>query len=111
MSFKVSDKKLLKKYSKIWEIVSNLLNTKFDSEPIYGDNDKYINTKIKLYYGHKINTIFQGKKILKENVSYKCLSLIVLDRLIGPNKKCYPQFLLKECKYEIKKEQNGKLYY
>ena len=43
MSFKVSDEKLLKKYTKIWERVSNLINIKFDSEPIYGDNDKYIN--------------------------------------------------------------------
>ena len=31
MSFKVSDKRLLKKYSKIWERVSSLMNTEFDS--------------------------------------------------------------------------------
>ena len=62
MPFKVSDNKLLKKYTKIWERVSNLINIKFDSEPIYGDNDKYIKTKIKLY-GDKINTNFQDKKI------------------------------------------------
>ena len=59
MSFIVSDNTLLKKYNKIWEKVSNLLNIKFDSEPVYGDNDKYIKTKIKLY-GDKIN--FQAKK-------------------------------------------------
>ena len=47
MSFKASDNKLLKKYTKIWERVSNLMNIKFDSEPVYGDNDKYIKTKIK----------------------------------------------------------------
>ena len=47
MSFKVTDKKLLKKYTKIWEKVSSLMNIKFDSEPVYGDNDKYIKTKIK----------------------------------------------------------------
>ena len=41
--------------------VSNLLDIKFDSEHIYGDNDKYIKTKIKTY-GDKINTNFQGKK-------------------------------------------------
>ena len=55
MSFRVSDNKLLKKYIKIWEKISNLLNIEFDSEPIYGDNDKYIKTKINLY-GEKINT-------------------------------------------------------
>ena len=57
MSFKISDNKLLKKYNKIWERVSNLLSTKFDSEPVCGDNDNYIKTKIKLY-GDKINTNF-----------------------------------------------------
>ena len=64
ISFKVSDNKLLKKYNKIWERVSNLLSITFDSEPVYGDNDKYIKTKIKLYRD-KINTNFQGKKIRK----------------------------------------------
>ena len=66
MSFKVGDNKLLKKYNKIWERVSNLMNIDFDSEPAYGDNDKYIKTTIKLY-GDKINTNFQGKKIPKES--------------------------------------------
>ena len=49
MSFMVMDNKLLKEYTKIWEKVSSLMNIKFDSEPVYGDNDKYIKTKIKLY--------------------------------------------------------------
>ena len=48
-SFKVSDNKLLKKYTKIWGRISNLMNIKSDSEPVYGDNDKYIKTKIKSY--------------------------------------------------------------
>ena len=42
MSFKIDDNELLKKYNRIWEIISNLLNIEFDSEPVYGDNDKYI---------------------------------------------------------------------
>ena len=44
MYFKVSDNKLLRKYNKIWEKISNLLNIAFDSEPVYGDGDKYIKT-------------------------------------------------------------------
>ena len=44
MSFKVNGKKLLKKYNKIWGKISNLLSIKFDSEPVYGDNDIYIKT-------------------------------------------------------------------
>ena len=42
MSFKVSDEKMLKNYNKIMEKISNLLDKKFDNEPAYGDNDKYI---------------------------------------------------------------------
>ena len=45
MFFKSSDYKLLKTYTEIWERVSSLINTKFDSEPVYGDNDKYTKTK------------------------------------------------------------------
>ena len=40
MYFETSDNKLLRKYNKIWERVSSLMNIKFDSEPVYGDNDK-----------------------------------------------------------------------
>ena len=108
MSLKVSDNKLLKKYTKIWERVSNLMNIKFDSEPVYGDNDKYIKTKIKSHED-KINKNFQGKRIPKENASYKCISLIMLDSVIRVNKKYYPQTLLEECKYEIKKNKMEKL--
>ena len=60
-SFKVTDNELLKKYCKLWEKLSSLMNIKFDSEPVYGDNDKYINTKIKLYED-KINKSIKGKK-------------------------------------------------
>ena len=52
-----------------------------------------------------MNTNFQGKKVPKENASYKCLSLIMLDSVIRVNKKCYPQILLEECKYVIRKNK------
>ena len=65
---------------------------KVDSEPVCGDNDKYIKTKIKPY-GDKVNTNFQGNKIPKKNASYKCLSLIVLDSGIRVNKKYYLKHL------------------
>ena len=77
-------------------MVRNLMYKKFDNEPVYGDNNKYIKTKIKSY-GNKINTSFQGKKIPKQNASYKCLSLIMLDSVIRANKKYYPQTVLEEC--------------
>ena len=77
MSLKVEDNELLRKYDKIWEIISDLLNIEFDSEPVYGDNDKYLKTKIKMHED-RVNTNFQGKDVPKEDASYKCLSLIVL---------------------------------
>ena len=77
MSFKVTDDRPLKSYNKIWGKVSSLMKTKFDSEPVYGDNDKYIKTKTKSYRD-KVNTNFQDKKIPKENRPYKFLSLIML---------------------------------
>ena len=46
MSFRIVDYNLLKKYRKIWVKVSNLVNIEFASEPVYGDNDKYIKTKL-----------------------------------------------------------------
>ena len=62
ISFKAGDNKLLERYTKIWGKVSRLINIKFDSEPIYGDDDKHIKAIINLY-GDKVNTNFQGKKV------------------------------------------------
>ena len=102
MSPKISDKEFLKKYNQIWKRVQKLLKTEFDSEPVYGDNDKYIKTKIKIYAGSMI-TNFQDKKIPKEKGPCKCLSIIMLDSVIKAKKKYYPQTLLEECKYEREK--------
>ena len=80
------------------------MNIEFDSEPAYGDVDKYIKTKIKMY-GDRVNKNFQGQKVPKENASYKCISLIMLDSVIRVNKKYYPQTLLEECRYVIRKNK------
>ena len=40
---------MLKGYAKICEKISDLMNIKFDSEPIYGDIVKYIETNIKTW--------------------------------------------------------------
>ena len=77
------------------------MDIKFDSQPVYGDGDKYIKTKIKMYRD-RVNTNCQGKEVPQENASYKCLSLIMLDSVIRANKKFYPQTLLEECKYVIR---------
>ena len=40
MSFKISENQFLKKYNQIQKRVEKLLKIEFDSEPVYGDNDK-----------------------------------------------------------------------
>ena len=49
MSFKANNKQLLKNYNKIWEKVEKLLKIDFESKPVYGDDGKYIKTKISVY--------------------------------------------------------------
>ena len=72
MSFKIINKKLLKKYNQIWKRVKKLLKIEFDSEPVYGDNDKYIKTKIKLHIGSMI-TNFQSKRNPKRKSTVQVL--------------------------------------
>ena len=74
------------------------MDINFESRPVYGDNDKYIKAKIKVYVD-SIITNFHKNKIPKEKAPCKCLSIITLDFVIKANKKYYPQILLEECKY------------
>ena len=62
----------------------------FDIKPVYGDSDKYIKTKINIYGGN-VNTKFQGKKNYKRKSTME------------KSKKYYPQTLMEEWKYELKK--------
>ena len=102
MSFIVKDKQLLKNYIKIWYKIEELMKINFESNPVYGDDVKYIKTKIKRYAGSVI-TNFHNKKIPKEKAPCKCLSMIILDLVIKANKKYYPQTLSEECKYTQEK--------
>ena len=86
MSFKTKDKQLLKKYNQIWEKVEKILKIEFDSKYVYGNDDKYIKTKIQVYAGSMI-TNFQSNKMPKEKAPCKCLSIIILDSVITGKKK------------------------
>ena len=66
-----------------------LMSIDFNSKTAYGDDDKYIKTKIKTY-ANIIITNFHNKKIPKEKVPYKCLSIIMLDSVIESDEKYYP---------------------
>ena len=102
MSSVVDDAELFIKYTEIWDKIRDLINKKFDSEPVY--NNKYINTKVKLY-NNDIKTNFHDenniREVPKEKCAYKCSSLIYLDSVIQTNKKYYPQTFLEECKYKF----------
>ena len=110
MSFFTDNDEFLEIYTAIWEKISNLVNKKFDSDPIY--NNKYINTKI-ISYNNDININFRNidnknNKLPEKNKPYKCVSLISLDSIIKINKKYYPQTLSQECVYKFinKKVEN-----
>ena len=98
MSFRANNKQLLKNYNKIFEKIEKLIKIDYESKSVYGDNNKYIKAKTKIYAGSMI-TNFCNKKMPKEKAPCKCLSIIMLDSLIKANKKYYPQTLLGECKY------------
>ena len=98
MFFRVNNKQFLKNYNKIWEKIEKFVRIDFESKLVYGNDDKYIKTKIKIYAGSMIAS-FHNKKMPKEKSPCICLSMIMLDSIIKANKKYYPQTLLEECKY------------
>ena len=98
MSIRVNDEQLFKKYNKIQKKFEKLMRIELESKPTYGYDDKCIKTKIKTYSGIII-TNFHNKKMPKEKVPCKCLSIIKLDSVIESDKKYYPQKFFEECKY------------
>ena len=98
----VKDMQLLKIYNKIWKKIEKLMKIDFNTKTTYGDDDKYIKTKIKTYKD-SITTNFYSKngskKIPEEKAPHKCLSIIILDSIICAYEKYYPQVFLEECKY------------
>ena len=99
VSFIVKDEKLLKSYNKIWETIEWLMKINFESKPVYGEDVKYIKTKIKMYAGSLITNFHNKIEMPNEKAPCKCLSIIMIDSVIKANKKYYPQTFLEECKY------------
>ena len=65
MSFRANNKQLLKNHNKVWKKVEKLMRIDFESKSVYGDDDKYIKTKAKIYAGCMI-TNFHNKKMPKK---------------------------------------------
>ena len=103
MSFITDNNESLERYTAICEKIGDLINKKFDSDPVY--NNKYINTKIRSY-NNDIKTNFhdidnKNNKLPEKSKPYGRMSLISLDSIIKINKKYYPQTLLQVCVYKI----------
>ena len=89
---------------------NSIMNKEFDREPTYEDNsnNKYMKSKIK-EFRDRIDTNFYNKKIPKEKIPYKFLSLIMLESVFRTKEDCYyPQTFLEECNCKIKDIQKIK---
>ena len=77
----------------------------FNTKPTYDDNEKYIKTEIKTYEDNITTNVYNtkvSKKVPKEKIPHKCLSIIILDSILYAYEKYHPQIFLEECKYAEK---------
>ena len=49
MSLKVNDEHFLKNYNKIWKKIEKRMSIDFENKPVYGEDDKFIKTKMEIY--------------------------------------------------------------
>ena len=102
MSLEVKDKNLFKNYNKIWKKLEKLMAIEFNTKPSYGNEDKYIKTKIKTYEDSTTASLYnknRSKKIPEEKTPHKYLSIIILDSVLYAYEKYHPQIFLEECKH------------
>ena len=70
MSLMIKDIQLLKNYDKIWKKIEKLMKIDFKTKFTYGDDDKYIKTRMKTYKD-SITTNCYDKKGLKKRTGRK----------------------------------------
>ena len=83
---------------------------KFWKQPVYGDDYKYIKTKIKIYADSMV-TNFHNKKNPKERAPCKCLSITMLDSVIKVNKKILSSNIFRRMKICARKDKKWELYW
>ena len=96
MSLMIKYIQLLKSYNKIWKKMEKLMKIDFNTKTTYGDDNKYVKTKIKSYRD-SITTNFYNKKgskkIPEQKIPHKCLSIIILDSILYAYEKYHlPNF-------------------
>ena len=52
----------------------------FESKPVYGEDDKYIKTKIKVYVDNMV-TNFHNNKCLKKNYNASVIIILLLKQI------------------------------
>ena len=75
MFLMTKDIRLLKSYNKIWKKIEKLIKIDFNTKTTYGDDDKYIKTRIKTNKDSIITNFYNkngSKKIPEEKVPQKC---------------------------------------
>ena len=82
-----------------------LMRIYFNTKVTYGDDDDddtYIKIKIKTFKDNTTTNFYNkigSKKVPKQKILHKCLSIIILDSVLYAYEKYYPQIFLEECKY------------
>ena len=77
------------------EKAERLMSIDFDRKPTYGDDDKYIKTKIKTYEDNITTNFYNkkgSKKVPEEKIPHKCLSIIILDSVLYAYGKYTPKY-------------------
>ena len=109
MYFLTYNNEFLERYVTIWEKISDLINKKIDSSPVY--DNKYINTKIRSYNNviktnfrdidNKDNKLLEKKQTVCHVTNNRMHVINIVRFFIEINKKYYPQTLLQECIYKL----------
>ena len=106
MSLMVKDKQLLKNYNKIWKKIEKLMKIDFNTKTTYGDDDKYIKTKIKTYEDN-ITTNFYNKKGSKKLPE---VPIIILDSVLYTYEKYHPSNIFRRMSVCGRKYKKYELY-
>ena len=67
MSSRVNNNQLVKNYKKIWEKVEKLMKIDFQCKSVYGDDYKYIKTKIKIHTDNMVTNLHNEKCLKKKH--------------------------------------------
>ena len=78
MFLMTKDIRLLKSYNKIWKKIEKLIKIDFNTKTTYGDDDKYIKTRIKTYKD-SIITNFYNKNGSNKNTRRKSTTKMLIN--------------------------------